>query len=125
MKLRTAHNSLRLRINQLELETLRQAKKLFDYVQFTEHENDRIEYEIRSSLIPEILVQFAKNRITVEIPEFLFNQWTETDLVGIDHTIVLTDGLRLFVLIEKDFKCLTPRMNEDEALNFENPLSEC
>lgn len=42
-----------------------------------------------------------------------------------EDQLALGDGSTLRVLIEKDFACLTERVDEDELDNFPNPNVNC
>ncbi len=57
------------------------------------------------------------NTITVRVPSVMGMRWADSDEVGI---YAQTDwGLKL--AIEKDFKCLQPRAEEDDSDAFEHP----
>ena len=45
-------------------------------------------------------------------------------LVGMQKIISVGEEIDLSILIEKDFKCLTDRPNEDESDLFENPINK-
>jgi hypothetical protein len=61
------------------------------------------------------------NVLTVRLPETAVLAWAATEQVSIDGEQLLDDGQRLSILVEKDFACLVPRADEDDAEMFENP----
>ncbi|MEZ4932033.1 MAG: hypothetical protein R2788_07940 [Saprospiraceae bacterium] len=50
--------------------------------------------------------------------------WSRSDEVGLEDDMPLGDGNALHILVEKDFKCLTER-SEDESDLFPNPNENC
>jgi len=52
------------------------------------------------------------------MPEAMANEWITTDKVGFEYQ---DEGL--FLLVEKDFKCLD-NVAEDQSDNYPNPLSK-
>lgn len=52
------------------------------------------------------------------VPAFMAEEWVTTDCVGYEKC----DG-PLYLLIEKDFKCLD-NVAEDQSDNYPNPLSK-
>ena len=47
--------------------------------------------------------------------------WTNTDLVSLDEFVSLSENEKLRILVEKDFKCLKPRLHEDETDHYPHP----
>lgn len=121
MKLRIFGNSIRLRLSQSELENLRLHGVVEDAVSFG---NAALTYKLKTAEVPEPTAAFEQNLIAVYLPEPLARQWATTDEVSIRAEQPLPEGEKLKILIEKDFKCLTPR-DEDESDNFPNPNSAC
>jgi len=64
---------------------------------------------------------FNERTITVEVPEDLADNWTNTSQVGFEAIIDMKVGEPLRLLIEKDFRCLH-RESEDAADLYPNPL---
>ena len=116
MKLRIQDNSLRLRLSQTEVNTLRNNGKVREQINFPS-----------GSVLKYVLVngdamkcEFAGNEIAVTLLAEDINNWADTDQVGINQDINLENGEILSILIEKDFKCLT-RNPEEERDMYPNP----
>ena len=62
-----------------------------------------------------ITASYFDNEIRVQLPTEMTLAWTKTEQIAIKSEQVIDDGERLSILIEKDFACLAPRTNEDEA----------
>ncbi|MCZ2130441.1 MAG: hypothetical protein LC109_09265 [Bacteroidia bacterium] len=61
-------------------------------------------------------VAFTDQTITVFMPKSWIEKWDENDQVGFDGY----DAHGLYILVEKDFQCLSPRA-EDESDLYPNP----
>lgn len=120
MKLRIMGNSLRLRLSQTEVDTLGREGMVKDTIAFPA--NEKLTYEIRSSESDTLGCTFANNNISLFVPQIVLNEWIGTDMVGFDREIDLDKNKKLGILIEKDFKCLTKRPNEDDSELYPNPL---
>ena len=60
--------------------------------------------------------------MTLHVPAAMANEWTSTEKVGVGGEMELGDGKILFLLLEKDFKCLD-EITEDQSDNYDNPLA--
>jgi hypothetical protein len=119
MKLRIKGNSLRMRLSQTEIDEFSASSKVNDSICFGEIS---LFYELRKGDVYSAV--FCDQKIVVEVPNQVATEWASTDLVGIEKTITVGDDRDLSIIIEKDFKCLTDRPNEDESDLFENPLNK-
>ena len=63
----------------------------------------------------------SETRITVRLPETGVLAWANSDQVGFKGEQLLDGGGVLTLLVEKDFRCLAPRPDEDESDLFPNP----
>ena len=120
MKLRIMGNSLRIRLSQTEISTLGKDHKILDSIQFPN--KGKLEYEIISLKSDKWDCFYGNNKISLGIPQILINNWVTTEMVGFDNLIDLENNIKLSILIEKDFKCLTTRSDEDESDLYPNPL---
>lgn len=123
MKLRIRDNSVRLRLSQSEVDTLRQEGLVFARTEFPGGREFR--YEIESSpasVTPAAF--FSDNVLTVRLPEIGVLAWATTEQVSIKGEQLLDEGDALAILVEKDFTCLAPREGEDEADMFPHPQGE-
>ena len=122
MKIRIKDNSVRLRLTRTEVEKFGQEK----YIECkTEFGNASFIYAMRSEDVEEISADLADNKITMHIPISIAETFISTDVVGFHHEKVLTSGRKLFLLFEKDFKCIDGEVLEDQSDNYENPLTVC
>jgi len=115
MKIRILDNSIRLRFSQTELQQLQTIGAIKKEVQFAGGSQFIYSLNTKDSE-QDLSADFANNEMRVFISSSKVNELVNTDLIGVENT---NDGLNL--LVEKDFKCLTDR-NEDESELFENPL---
>jgi hypothetical protein len=122
MKLRIKGNSLRLRLSKTEVEKLAVAKyleertlfgrKTFGYVLQVKDAGD------------ELSADFDGSKITVFIPEIFIKDWAVNDVIGFNATREVSDAESLYILVEKDFKCLD-EATEDQSDNYENLNKTC
>jgi len=120
VKLRIRDNSIRLRLTQSEVETIKNDDLVRGRVQFAG--SSTFDYVLESSpatVTPEAHV--SNNVLTVRVPQMDIRQWAESDKVSILSEQNLGAGGHLKILVEKDFTCLAPRDGEDESDMFPNP----
>ena len=117
MKLRLRDNSLRFRLDRLEVAALG-GTGLAESRTAVSAELPLV-YRIRLSRdTDQPDVSFDQGTITVRVPEDLGRRWAESDDVGIYATTPW--GLRL--TIEKDFRCLDAgARDEDESQSYDHP----
>jgi hypothetical protein len=72
-------------------------------------------YAIQASTTDELTAEFKNNKIILHVPRSVAGEWATTDRVGFDNR-----NSDLYLLIEKDFKCLD-NVEEDQSDNFPNP----
>ena len=119
MKLRIRGNSLRLRLAQTEVARLVRAGRVEDRTQLGQDPGLSLEVRLQLSefrLVPG--VEFDGSRITVSLPEAHAKSWARKNDVGIYGEEPW--GLKLS--IEKDFKCLDERSNENDSNAFDRAL---
>jgi len=51
--------------------------------------------------------------------------WAANEVVGYEHNMDIGNGKQLYLLLEKDFKCIDAPPSEDQSDNFENPHKVC
>lgn len=128
MKLRIRGNSLRLRLNMKETEELSNSARVEESVCFGPNDTDKLFYSVSiNDSAKEISAKFIDGRIDVVIPSPIAVEWLSTDRVGISSENEVSENERLSILLEKDFACLKPRDDEEEAFSFPNPSAgeEC
>ncbi|WP_336518398.1 DUF7009 family protein [Pollutibacter soli] len=121
MKLRIKGNSIRLRLSKPEVEKLAVANYLEERTPFG---NNSFRYALQTTDAAEISADFDGSKITVFIPEIFIKDWAVNDVVGFNAAMHVSDTESIFILVEKDFKCLD-EATEDQSNNYENPNKTC
>lgn len=122
MKIRIRGNSLRYRLDKKDIETLQQQQKVEEATTIGAGE---LHFCIKAKANANgPFIKLEQTAIHLSIPAEQVKQWIETDLVGFSLELPNPDGSVLNILIEKDFKCLTER-DEDESMAFDNPAKSC
>jgi hypothetical protein len=122
MKLRILDNTVRFRLSQSEVRLIRDQSLLRATVRFPE--DSRFEYVLESSPASVTAsARFSDGAIHVVLPESKVNTWADSDLVAIECEQAVGNGEVLRLLVEKDFKCLSPRDGENETDMFPHPDS--
>ncbi|MBK6546323.1 MAG: hypothetical protein IPO78_06975 [Saprospiraceae bacterium] len=124
MKFRTNKNSIRFRLSQSEVDEFFTHGLVHECIQFTSNGCDVLCYSLIQADHEAISVTFNNNHLRVYIPSQSAKDWCKSNVIGIETQLQLADHKSLYVLIEKDFQCLQPRLHEDESDNFPNPKSE-
>lgn len=123
MKIRMSDNSLRLRLMQQEVEQFNREGKVMTATQLGPSPAQTLRYSLIKDAEAEVVIAtFISNNIEVYVPTKLGEEWAQTERVGIAEQMPLEEGKHLYILIEKDFKCLQERPHEDESDAFPNPL---
>lgn len=120
MKLRIQDNSIRFRLSQTEVRSLRDQCLLSSQINFLGGTRFRYSLEcspasVRSS------AKFRDDELRVVLPESVVREWADSAQVSIDADQEIDDGGVLGILVEKDFRCLSPREGEDESDLFPHP----
>lgn len=116
MKIRIKGNSLRYRLSMSDVARFVQEGYIEESVDFG---GARLTYALQKANEASFRAEFINSRICVFMPAAQADEWGKTDRVGFDST---TDGL--YILIEKDFKCLD-NVSEDQSDNYPNPNMAC
>lgn len=119
MKIRIKGNSIRYRLDKTDIELLQELNKVEEMTHIGDH---ALHFCIRAREIPEPAIRMENNGVHLSVPLPQITQWTTTDQVGFDLEFHNPDGSKLTILVEKDFKCLTER-DEDDSQAFDNPLA--
>lgn len=118
MKIRLRGNSIRYRLDTKDVELLKENDKVEEHTWIGAH---NLHFCVRSRggiILPAI--KLDGTGVHLSLPTVIVEKWVETDEVGIEFDITNPDGSILKILVEKDFKCLTER-DEDDSAAFENP----
>ena len=122
MKLRIKGNSIRFRLTQSEVKIVEQTGLVKDQIKFSN--SISLEYEIKAATgLEYVEATYSENKITLKVNESLIRDWAHSDQVTISSSLDLSSNENLAILIEKDFKCLSPR-DEDESDMFPHPKQQ-
>lgn len=116
MKLRTTHNSIRIRIRKSELAALQQSHKVEESIKFPNGVVFQFVLAIDKTF-SSVSAQLKDNQLTISIPKAEARDWISTNQVGIETHLQVPDEEQLHLLIEKDFPCLD-RPEEDKSDTF-------
>ena len=119
MKLRILGNSIRWRLTQTEVRNLAKGKTISETTQFGL--SSFLEYKLSPANTPDIQVNFQRGNITVQLPKDICIPWAKGTEISLRKNIHIEGEVILSVLIEKDFKCKTERVGENEDDMFPNP----
>lgn len=114
MKIRIKGNSLRYRLTKSDVSRFEENGYIEEHISFA---GQTLTYALQRNTGTELTVQFENNKITLFMPDSLSDEWVSTDIVGFEN---YTN--ELFLLVEKDFKCLD-NVAEDQSDNYPNPLN--
>ena len=69
---------------------------------------------------------YARDRLVVKLPAPKISAWAKDDTdVSLHGELALPLGGQLKLLVEKDFRCISPRDDEDQSNLFQNPARTC
>ena len=118
MKLRINANSIRLRLSKTDVIKLATDGYLEERVSF----GDKVfSYSLRCKAgIHKLSANFKAAKINVFVPKVFARDWADNDVVGFDTYMPIGESDSLYILVEKDFKCIE-KSAEDQSDNYENP----
>lgn len=116
------NNSIRLRLAQEEVTSLADGHAIMGNVPFPNGSSWTYQLVAKSQKML-FDAELLDHGISISLSKDGCAALQATDLVGHDGELYTPNG-PLKILVEKDFKCLTPR-NEDESGLFENPNNQC
>ncbi|MEZ5016327.1 MAG: hypothetical protein R2800_04690 [Flavipsychrobacter sp.] len=119
MKIRIRGNSVRFRLTKSEVAQFAETGTVTDTTNFGAA---TFSYELKTDDRDAIGAVFENGKITMLIPIAIANDWTTKEIVGFDNMIQLGNGEELYLLLEKDFKCLDESI-ENQSDNYDNPLA--
>ena|SRR5665213_3421987 len=121
MKLRFRANSLRLRVNQKEVEKLAAGHALREKIDFPG--NSSLSYVLESDAAAHPQAFFANDSIQIAAPAALLAGWADSDEIGLYFTLA-TNGQPLKIAIEKDLECIDGPVEEHDPNAFPRALAE-
>ncbi len=126
MKLRIRGNTLRLRLSRGEVNALAESGEVREGIAFGSSATERLGYAIVASAeAEETSARLSAGSVEVLVPRAFAREWAANETIGFEANQPIGAGLSLYILVEKDFACLTPRKGEDDADAFPNPNDTC
>jgi hypothetical protein len=122
MKIRIRGNTVRYRLSKSEVTTLAQTGRIEEQTRFG---TQTLVYAIVQTDAPELSADLIDYTITLHVPKEQLQSWAATDQVGLEHRMPLEAEGSLYLLLEKDFKCIDADVSEDQSDFFENPHLTC
>ncbi len=117
MKIRIKGNSLRYRLTKGDVSLFSERGYIEETI-LVSYTDIILTYALQKDACSQLFARFKENKITLSIPASMSDEWVLTDRVGFED-----DDNGLFLLIEKDFKCLD-NVAEDQSDNYPNPLNQ-
>ena len=124
MKLRLRENSIRLRLLQGEVKTLKEGGSISEKITFGASQILVYRLQISDSA-QAISACFQRGEINVEIPRKTADDWIDTAQIGLQAKQLIDDKKSLSILIEKDFVCVERPLDADNADAFPHPNVKC
>jgi hypothetical protein len=122
MKIRIKGNSVRYRLSKTDVDILTSKGYHEEHTSFGPA---RLTYALkRKDGVAELSSDYNNNTITTYVPASFLEGWDKNDVIGIDARMPIGNNDTLYLLIEKDFKCLDDT-NEDQSDNYDNPNTTC
>ncbi|MBO9729285.1 MAG: hypothetical protein J7623_11670 [Chitinophaga sp.] len=119
MKIRLRGNSIRYRLDKTDVELLETTGKVES---ITHIGAGTLHFCVRGKDITDPVIKLEHDGVHLLLPNTRLTEWYAPEQVGFELILPNTDGSELKILVEKDFKCLTER-DEDESQSFDNPMA--
>lgn len=121
MKLRLLNNSVRLRLQQGEVARIGAGDSV---VEHTRLPGGTLTYRLEVADTKNVTANLSGTTLAVTLPRHIAGAWADSEQVSIAGEFETVDGESLSVLVEKDFKCLSPgteRTEGEDADGFPHP----
>ena len=126
MKLRIKGNSIRLRLDQRDLQELLQAGRVEDSLRFGPQQAFTYSIAVGSAQRDRPRIDYSAGNLMITIDRADVQAWQGSDRVGFDHQQPVDGGV-VRIIVEKDFACIDRPAGEehDDAWAFPNPSTSC
>ena len=124
MKIRMLNNSIRFRLKEPEVKLFRQTGSITEALEFGAAAEDQLRFTLQAVPDASLSASFQHNAVTIYVPLATAEKWTGSDMIGFDGSIDTAKGKIIRVLVEKDFKCLDGREEDNEGA-YPNPQVVC
>lgn len=119
MKIRIKGHTVRFRLTRSEVAQLAKTGRFSETTRFP---GNVFTYAIETTDTgTQLSADFSGQTVTLYLPAPLAKEWTGTNMVGLDAYMDTGEEQKLYLLLEKDFKCLD-ETTEDQSDNYDNPL---
>ena len=121
MKLRLRGNTIRLRLKREEVDQIGSGESIIEQTRFPD---TILTYRLDVSDDDRLVAEFGDGRLVVQVPRSSAAEWAVSDQVSLLAEQELGDAETLSILVEKDFRCLTPgdhRPSDDDEDTFPHP----
>ncbi len=122
MKIRIRGNAVRFRLSKSEVAAFAEGGFVEEKTEFG---NSIFKYAVLSTDSKTMSADFINGSIMLYVPKHLLEMWASTNQVSIVYDYPVSNGKFLFLLLEKDFKCIDAIATEDQSDYFENPAKSC
>jgi len=121
VKLRLLNDSIRLRLSQSEVVAADEQGVVEGKTSFPDGSVFAFALEAQQDAAA-ASATFSNGRLTVRLPAAEIAGWASDETaVSLQGELKLPQGGPLKLLVEKDFRCLSPRDDEDQSDLFRNP----
>ena len=125
MKLRLLDDSIRLRLSRDEVIAANERGVVEGRTRFPDGSVFTFALEALESS-SDANASYARDRLVVRLPAPAISAWAKDDTaVSLHVELALPLGGQLKLLVEKDFRCVSPRDDEDQSNLFRNPAVAC
>lgn len=122
MKLRIKGNSVRIRLSKTEVQALSSGTVLEDRTSFG---RNRFGYLVKPVMEGDALyADYENGTIKMYVPKSLLKEWPSNAVVGFESSMKVNANESLYLLLEKDFKCID-QTSEDQSDFYDNPEKTC
>jgi len=122
MKIRIRGNSIRFRLMRGEVDHFGKTGSIEQTIHFGDAFGGPLTYRLQRSDVDDLTTTFQNGLIVIEVPNDVASEWVNNQaLIGLKHLANPKSENPLHVLVEKDYKCLQVRKDEDESDAFPNP----
>lgn len=122
MKLRIRGDSLRLRLSPVEFATLAAGGTVADAIHFGPEPSQCLRYElVLDDDASGLDARLDDHTIRVVVPAGPLRRIAASDEVGLSIRKSVGPGRELDIVLEKDFRCLVPRVGDDSGEGFARP----
>ncbi len=123
MKLRLTPDSVRLRLNRLDMARFVRDEAVSERVDFPGSNTGSFRYVLRTGT--GYGLTFAEGNLTIDVPREEVTPWArDTERIGLYETYRMANGKTLRLIVEKDFQCIDGPPEEFDPLGYAHPAAK-